>query len=540
VAAAGSLGPALAGRLAILAAIFTTELLAITNWLDTAALLGRHGLAALVGDWGPSAIRLALASVLAFLILGESKDTGSGWGDLRGEPIAWRLLAGHAAAMAALVALSAIVFGTAADGALSNLEVVAWIATGLAAVALAACALIPAKIWIARIRAARDLLIFAPAAGLAACLLGSLTSHLWKPLSRGTFALASLLLRPFLDHLVADPAALTLGSSKFSVSIAPACSGYEGIGLILAVTSAWLWFLRRQWRFPNALVLIPAGIAAVWILNGVRIASLILIGNAGAERMALGGFHSQAGWIAFSLVSLGVCAAARRVSWFNVQPATAAPVALRTAPNPLEVYLVPFLAILAAGLIARAASADFEWLYGLRVAAAAGVLWYFRRSYRDLDLRFGAMALGIGAAVFALWVALDRFASLAPAAAPAAFVHAPLAARTTWIAIRVLGAVITVPIAEELAFRGFLLRRLAGADFESVSLRNVPWMPMVISSLAFGILHGERWLAGAIAGMLYALAMSRRGRLGDAIAAHGFTNLLLAVWVLATGNWALW
>jgi hypothetical protein len=65
-------------------------------------------------------------------------------------------------------------------------------------------------------------------------------------------------------------------------------------------------------------------------------------------------------------------------------------------------------------------------------------------------------------------------------------------------------------------------------------------MPFVASSIAFGILHGDRWLAGAIAGMCYAFAMQRRGRLGDAIAAHGFTNLLLAVWVLITGNWQFW
>ena len=75
------------------------------------------------------------------------------------------------------------------------------------------------------------------------------------------------------------------------------------------------------------------------------------------------------------------------------------------------------------------------------------------------------------------------------------------------VALRLIGAVITVPIAEELAFRGFLLRRLAGPDFESVPWRNISWMPLVISSLAFGILHGERWLAGAIAGGLSAPTM---------------------------------
>jgi len=83
------------------------------------------------------------------------------------------------------------------------------------------------------------------------------------------------------------------------------------------------------------------------------------------------------------------------------------------------------------------------------------------------------------------------------------------------------GAVITVPLAEEMAFRGFLLRRLASSDFEAVSWRRFSWLPFLISSAAFGLLHGERWLAGTVAGMIYALVMIRRGRIGEAVAASG-------------------
>jgi hypothetical protein len=40
--------------------------------------------------------------------------------------------------------------------------------------------------------------------------------------------------------------------------------------------------------------------------------------------------------------------------------------------------------------------------------------------------------------------------------------------------------------------------------------------------------------------MLYALALSRRGRLSDAVLAHATTNALLAAYVLTTGAWSLW
>jgi membrane protease YdiL (CAAX protease family) len=53
-------------------------------------------------------------------------------------------------------------------------------------------------------------------------------------------------------------------------------------------------------------------------------------------------------------------------------------------------------------------------------------------------------------------------------------------------------------------------------------------------------MHGDRWLAGTLAGMIYAFAMMRRGRIGEAAAAHAFTNALLAIYVLVTGDWQLW
>ncbi len=42
-----------------------------------------------------------------------------------------------------------------------------------------------------------------------------------------------------------------------------------------------------------------------------------------------------------------------------------------------------------------------------------------------------------------------------------------------------------------------------------------------------------------MAGLLYALAYSRRGSLGDAVAAHATTNALLSSDTLTTGNWSL-
>jgi CAAX prenyl protease-like protein len=122
---------------------------------------------------------------------------------------------------------------------------------------------------------------------------------------------------------------------------------------------------------------------------------------------------------------------------------------------------------------------------------------------------------------------------------PTSLAEIPAGLAAVWLLFRVLGSVITVPIAEELAFRGYLLRRLIAADFDEPSTLRFTWLSFVLSSLLFGALHG-RWLAGTVAGMFYAWALYRRGRVDDAILAHALTNALIAAEVLILGQWELW
>jgi|GEM_PF-4779554 len=104
-------------------------------------------------------------------------------------------------------------------------------------------------------------------------------------------------------------------------------------------------------------------------------------------------------------------------------------------------------------MVAGALTGRFEWLYPLRFFAAAEAL---------------------GAGVFILWIGLDGvMGSPVAMAMPVALSASSAAPRITWISFLVLAATVTVPIAEELAFRGFLLRRLHSQDFESVPFHTV-------------------------------------------------------------------
>ena len=529
-------------RASLLALLLILELLALSVWLDNASLSRAAGLAWLIGRWGAWAARFVVVFAVFFVIFGYPKARNSFQpiSTLLGDtPISWSLLAGHFCSVAAFAGLSVPLYASP-SGIPGNLVTGAWLAVGALAVALAGFAFAPPKLWMEAARATGYSWVYASAAGLLACLLGVASQWMWAPAAHLTFLMVKTILRAFVSGVITHPSTHVIGSRGFYLQIAATCSGLEGIGLILVFGATWLWLFRREFRFPHALLLIPASIVVIFLMNALRITALILIGAAGAPGVAMGGFHSQAGWIVFNAVAAAFAVTAQRLPWVTVQRRTAAAPA-RPTENLTAPYLAPFLAILAAAMISRAASSGFEWLYPLRFFAAAVVLWFYRRKYAALDWKFGWNAAAIGVLVFALWMGLDWVRGGGVGAGIASGLsHLSAPARAGWLTFRTLAAVVTVPIAEELAFRGFLMRRLVSADFESVDWRRFGFFPVLISSLAFGALHGDRWLAGTIAGVLYAAALHWRGRIGDAVVAHAVTNALLAAWVLTSGNWGLW
>jgi exosortase E/protease (VPEID-CTERM system) len=543
--------PGLLPRLFALALLFSIELVVLSIWLDGSALAGRAGLAGFASLWGAWILRaiIAFAALFAtFTWLGNREALTRLSAALASAPIDWKLLAAHAAAMTLFVSLSSRIYST---GLPSDGIVATWFLAGVSAIALAGLSALPAFAWRRLFGGDPYLWAYAVAAVILACVAGNQFRALWLPASRLTFDLTKAILQLFVSRVVADPAGMNLGTQRFSVTIAPECSGFEGVGLIAAFGIVWLVVFRKQCRWPHALLLIPAGVALIFLLNAVRLAALILIGNSGAERIALGGFHSQAGWIAFSAVALGFSVAAREFSWFNREtfnretfnrqtPQSRSIEVTPTTRNATTEWVLPFVAIVAAGMLSTALSGGFEWLYPLRFLTGAAALWFFRRRYQALDWRFGWQAPAAGALVFVLWIARELFTGVANTGMPAPLAASSFEVRNAWLAARILGAVITVPVAEELAFRGFLMRRLISADFEAVSFQRFSWFALLISSCLFGMLHGARWIEGAAAGVVYGLILLRRGHIGEAVVAHATTNALVAIFVLGFHQWQLW
>lgn len=524
--------------------ILTVEYLVVSFLFDARRLVeqgGGFGALGWTGFVGPAIIAFGTALwMLGGAKIREALSRPPGNGEIK----FWPRLAVHIVCFGAFSATTALLFSRDHLPAGSP---GAWIGLWLLAGTATAVSLVPVALGDRRVLALlRELTIplaLATLLGLFAFGAGLATVELWDRLGQVTLHGVAAVLHLLVSPIHFDPANAEIGTPVFWVEVAPICSGYEGIGLILVFLSAYLVGFRKRLRFPNVLVLIPAAIVLMWLLNVLRIVALILIGHLWSPEIAIGGFHSKAGWLVFCGVALLAVWLTQRLSWF----AQESPEQGHTTTNPSAPFLLPLLAVVGTALVGGLFVDDFDYFYPLRVIVALLVLaWYrddflagFRQHLGDRSV-LSWQAVGLGVVAYLVWIGISAWTDAQAETGPPEelwLMGPPLA--LAWIVARALGSVVTVPIVEELAFRGFLLRRLIGSDFTRVRYDQWHWPAVLISSLAFAAAH-QQWIGGFAAGLLYAYAQKRRGLLSDAIVAHAVTNALITVEVLVAGHWSLW
>ncbi len=405
-------------------------------------------------------------------------------------------------------------------------------------------------------------------------LLTRVSATLWSVLADQTFNVAGFWLQLVSHEAVfSDPEDKILGLRDFYVRVADACSGYEGIGLVLAFTAVYLWAYRRDFRFPAALWLFPVGALLIWLLNTLRIAVLVLIGAYGSPEVAVGGFHSQAGWITFIATSVLMLWLAGKSTFLaqtanhpnkvknpseefiseetgeDRHSAARMPIAedrhLKAGMNQAIAVLLPMVALLAVMLLTSAFSHGWDSFYPLRVVAVlAALAWGWsllvgpalNASLGNKKLWLESFLIGIAVAI--VWVLLLGATPEADASFTEGLAQLSPWWTVVWLLFRFVGAVVTVPIAEELAFRGYLLCQLSRSEAYITGKLPFVWLAAVISAVAFGALHGA-WIAGVVAGGAYVLVRLRHPTIIAPIIAHATTNGLLAIYAAITGCWGV-
>lgn len=411
--------------------------------------------------------------------------------------------------------------------------VVPLVATGLSLVWLAA----PAGAWIDLARRYRIEILLAAAGGLTAVIAGIVAQAGWRAMSGATLRISYRLLTLYERDVRVDYDRLLLGVGDFNVYVSEACSGYEGMGLVTAFLAMFLAVFRGSLRFPNAFLLLPIGMSTIWLLNSVRITALVSLGAHVSPEVAISGFHSQAGWVAFLLVTIGIMVTAPRIAFFAVNGGSESRRSQREGDRLIVAFLAPFMCLMAAAIVTAASAPYDEWFYVLKVASVGVCLWIFRDVYRDLVAKVDPLSLACGAVVGIAWIATAP-ASTEPSEVGTWIASQSASLASLWLVFRAIGAIVMVPIAEELAFRGLLHRWLVSRQFETVDYATFSLLAFTVSSLLFGFMH-QRWIAGTLAGAAFALTMYRSGRLSDPIAAHMVANAIIIIWAVAMQDWSL-
>ena len=89
----------------------------------------------------------------------------------------------------------------------------------------------------------------------------------------------------------------------FTVIIGPPCSGIESLSMFFGLWLLLFVYEQDKLNLFRSVVVLFIGLIGAYVLNIFRVALILLIGTRNPE-LAVGMFHSQAGWVLFSVFIL--------------------------------------------------------------------------------------------------------------------------------------------------------------------------------------------------------------------------------------------
>ena len=237
-------------------------------------------------------------------------------------------------------------------------------------------------------------------------------------------------------------------------------------------------------------------------------------------------------------------------------------------------FILPMAVFLALVLVGEASERLYPWAYAARTVVVAGLLiWLWPRVRRDIGWTHLPLGALVGLVGFVQWVGLDKllqtvrdrfpedwqWASLwnllvsgvrpGEGYDPVAQILEPagLVAFLAFVAVRVIGPVLVVPVMEELFWRNWLWRSIAApSNWRLAAIGEPDRFALIFTCLAFSLVHPQRLVSIAWAAVIAWLLIRTRS-LGACIVAHAVTNLLLAAYVLLatlamgrTSEWYFW
>lgn len=228
----------------------------------------------------------------------------------------------------------------------------------------------------------------------------------------------------------------------------------------------------------------------------------------------------------------------------------ARPAGLRGRISADLAYVLPMAVFLLLTAAVGQPSPLYPIAYAVKAVVVAGLLVWLWPAYTRVRWNHWWLGLILGVVGIVQWVGMQlwlqgSFAFFKPP--PVDQLYNPFEKiQPSWLAaafvgVRVAGAVLVVPVMEELFWRDYLWRRaVAPNDFKLAEVGEWDWRALVVVSLFFATVHGNWWLTSIVWGLMIGGLLAYTKSLGACIVMHATTNLLLAAYVLRTGDWAFW
>lgn len=211
-------------------------------------------------------------------------------------------------------------------------------------------------------------------------------------------------------------------------------------------------------------------------------------------------------------------------------------------------YILPMAIFLIITSAAAQWPAAFPLFYAAKTVLTAIALVVLWKHYTPIRWNHAWLGVIVGVVGIVQWIALQlllqkHFALFRPGGEsfnPLTFFQ-NAAARDAFIAVRIAGAVLVVPVMEELFWRDYLWRQIiAPNDFKLARVGEWSLSAFLIVAGAFATVHGNWWATAIVWALLIGALLLYTKSLGACIIAHAVANLLLAVYVLKTHDWSFW
>ncbi|MCA9247858.1 MAG: CAAX prenyl protease-related protein [Planctomycetales bacterium] len=255
------------------------------------------------------------------------------------------------------------------------------------------------------------------------------------------------------------------------------------------------------------------------------------------------------------------------------------------ARYPWIVFLAPFIVFMLVGSLEptkpspnvpntnRIEYAFYPYVYTAKIALTTLAIAFVWPGYRTFARRFSMLSVVIGILGGLVWIGICRleietrlFQQLVhqviepvarrvlsdPAwsydfgAAPQRSGFNPLVelkAQPLWaytfLGIRFFGLVIVVALAEEFFLRGFLMRYFVDETWWRVPVGQVNRAALIAGTAVPMLMHPGELLASFVWFSTITWLMLRTKSLWNCVIAHALTNLVLGVYVVASGDWRL-